>query len=440
ETITVYNQKIIVLYDPPHLIKGIRNNFLVKNIEINVKSSTTRELASWDIIETAYQIDTHSLTLNRQLRKLTDEHVIKNKIKKMKVKLATQVFSFVDTDIGLLKIPQKEGFVTAKVLDFFNKLFDFVNKLQYTPASCCNKKSQHHTFWNNAIKFLHDMRFVNKTTKKPIFTPSLKNWITTVKGFKKIWALVNKAGIKCLKTGYINQDPLENFFGLIRSHNRRNVNPTCANFESSFKTLLINNLTGKRTVGGNCEIDNNGEALFSLRHFVENSIEIRHTSNLDVEELAEINNTSISVQNKSANTDNYKIVTKKLLSICSSCKETILLKDTERAVNIAFTTCENKMSSVCFRTNISKKLSAIIEEHIIFSYFKCAEHKQDFATIFLQVIIEYFSIPQWCSNINKILKGRSEDEEISKEMGNKLLVEDESEEEKEEGGKRAWAK
>lgn len=68
------------MYDPPHLIKGIRNNFLIKDIEINVKSSTTREFASWDVIETAYKIDTHSNTLNRQLKKLTEEHVIKNKI------------------------------------------------------------------------------------------------------------------------------------------------------------------------------------------------------------------------------------------------------------------------------------------------------------------------------------------------------------------------
>lgn len=162
-------------------------------------------------------------------------------------------------------------------MDFFNQLFDSVNGLQLrsdTPLRVAvTESSQHHSFWNNAIKFLCDMRFVNKTTKKPISTPSLIHWITTVKGFKKLWALVNELGMKCLKTRYVNQDPLENFFGVIRSHNRRNVNPTCAIFESSFKTLLVNNLTGKRTVGGNCEIDT-GEPLFSLQHFVENSVDI----------------------------------------------------------------------------------------------------------------------------------------------------------------------
>ncbi|XP_011880898.1 PREDICTED: uncharacterized protein LOC105569228, partial [Vollenhovia emeryi] len=282
-------------------------------------SRLTRERASWDVLETAYQLDIHSNTLNRQLKKLTDEHIIRSKIKKMKVKLATQVFSatlsafieynsrikgFVNTNIGPLQIPEEEGLATAKVLDFFNKLFDSINGLQLrsdTPLRVAVKEnSKHHSFWYDAIKFLENMRFIHKTTKKPMSVPSLKHWITTIKGFQKLWATVNKAGMKYLKTRYINQDPLENFFGMIRSHNNRNINPTCANFESSFKTLLINNLTSKRTVGGNCELDSDGKALFSLQHFVESSVEMLHTSsdtNL-VDEVAEIDNTSVSMQNK----------------------------------------------------------------------------------------------------------------------------------------------
>jgi len=91
----LHGQKIIVLYDPPHLLKGIRNNFLEKDIEINIceKGLNVKATALWDIIETAYKLDIHSHLLNRQLKKLTDQHIIKNKIKKMKVKLAAQVFS-----------------------------------------------------------------------------------------------------------------------------------------------------------------------------------------------------------------------------------------------------------------------------------------------------------------------------------------------------------
>lgn len=76
ETIILYGQRIIHLYDPPHLMKGIRNNFLTKDLEIDIKSSAERKFASWDVIETAYQLDIHSNTLNRQLKKLTDDHII----------------------------------------------------------------------------------------------------------------------------------------------------------------------------------------------------------------------------------------------------------------------------------------------------------------------------------------------------------------------------
>ncbi|XP_024882105.1 uncharacterized protein LOC112461186 [Temnothorax curvispinosus] len=94
ETIILDNQKIIVLYDPPHLLKGIRNNFLEKDIEIMIdKESNVKGIALWNIIETAYNLDIYSNIFNRQLRKITDQHIKKNKIKKMKVKLAAQIFS-----------------------------------------------------------------------------------------------------------------------------------------------------------------------------------------------------------------------------------------------------------------------------------------------------------------------------------------------------------
>lgn len=41
----------------------------------------------------AYEIDIRNNTINRMLPKITEEHVIPNKIKKMKVKCATQIFS-----------------------------------------------------------------------------------------------------------------------------------------------------------------------------------------------------------------------------------------------------------------------------------------------------------------------------------------------------------
>jgi len=95
DIIELFGQNIISIYDPPHLLKEIRNNLLFKNLEFNVNSQKTneRQFASWEIIELTYKMDININTLNRQLPTLTDEHVIRSKIKKMKVKCAAQIFS-----------------------------------------------------------------------------------------------------------------------------------------------------------------------------------------------------------------------------------------------------------------------------------------------------------------------------------------------------------
>lgn len=154
-------------------------------------------------------------------------------------------------------MPNEAGYNTAIVLDFFNKVFDSVNAHTMRPETplrvAVTKNSKHHDFWPNAIKLLSDMRYVDLKTKQPVkCIPSLKNWIFTLRGFQNIWKKVNNAGIQFLRTRHINQDPLENFFGMIRSHGRRNINPSCSQFSGSYKTLLINNLTSKGSMGSNC--------------------------------------------------------------------------------------------------------------------------------------------------------------------------------------------
>lgn len=80
--------KIIHLYDPPHLLKGIRNNLLNKNVVFTINGE--QKEASWDNIVDLYEIDSNIPDV-RMLPILTLEHVDRNKIKKMKLKNAAQV-------------------------------------------------------------------------------------------------------------------------------------------------------------------------------------------------------------------------------------------------------------------------------------------------------------------------------------------------------------
>lgn len=300
-------------------------------------------------------------------------------------------------------------------MDFFNKLFDSVNAHEVTSdtplRAAVTEQSAHHSFWYNAIKELKNIKFIDKKTKKRVSAPSLNNWIITMKGFQKLWATVKKAGVKCLKTRNINQDPLENFFGMIRSHNRRNINPTCSNFESSFKTLLINNLTCKHSIGNNCEEDSNKKVLFSLQHFVENNINTLNTSNIDItEEIVEVDDILLENVEWISSEFDYKLINKLVhmqpFNNCQLCKETILLEEIKPIIHTAYTICKTKIASVCFRTTIHKHLYNIIKDGVDFSFFKCEEHRFNFETNFINTSIEMFSIPQWCSNINRKLSGK----------------------------------
>lgn len=83
--IIIQNQEIVPLFDTPHLIKGIRNNLLNKDLVWELGNETSMK-AEWNHIIQAYLSDRPSGEL-RALPKITDLHVIADKIPKMKVEI-----------------------------------------------------------------------------------------------------------------------------------------------------------------------------------------------------------------------------------------------------------------------------------------------------------------------------------------------------------------
>jgi len=69
---------------------GIRNNLLTKNLIFTIDNITYE--AKWQHIIDLYRKDSEMENL-KMLPRLTDNHVIPQKISKMKVKCAAQVFS-----------------------------------------------------------------------------------------------------------------------------------------------------------------------------------------------------------------------------------------------------------------------------------------------------------------------------------------------------------
>jgi len=82
--------KIVHLFDVPHLIKCTRNNLLTKNLSFEMDG--IKRVAKWQHLEELYHIDS-ALPDSKMLPRLSDYHVISQKIPKMKVRYATRVFS-----------------------------------------------------------------------------------------------------------------------------------------------------------------------------------------------------------------------------------------------------------------------------------------------------------------------------------------------------------
>lgn len=86
---------------------------------------------------------------------------------------------------------------TAKFCLLFDKLFDSVNgnfnkvvddKIYRTGITNC---SPHHQLWQESLKILDSMRFINPSTNKPSTPqpPTVQNWIITIRSEFKMSAV-----------------------------------------------------------------------------------------------------------------------------------------------------------------------------------------------------------------------------------------------------------
>lgn len=178
---------------------------------------------------------------------------------------------------------------TADFLLFIDRLFDSCNggfdEVKKAKMYRCgiSESSPHFKFWDTANEILQSIKFKDTKTGKVSTPPTITNWIITIKNFKLIWLKI-KNEIKYLLPRNINQDTLENFFGSIRSHGSRNVNPNAVHFISSFKSLLITNFMAVHSPYGNCAEEPLSKQLASMQSLFEinNDEDVTMLSNIVV--------------------------------------------------------------------------------------------------------------------------------------------------------------
>lgn len=152
---------------------------------------------------------------------------------------------------------------TVDFIIFIDNLFDSLNGsfknsknrsgkdllLNVTPTS------KHKNFWIQARNILKTIKFITPSGSSRS-VPTVNNWLHTIKGMELLRdTIFNSFDMKSLWCRHMNQDPIENFFGSIRSHGLRNTSPTYSAFEAAFASLLINDMSSNYSPGSNCEED-----------------------------------------------------------------------------------------------------------------------------------------------------------------------------------------
>lgn len=236
---TFNNQRIYFIHDTPHLIKLVRNNLMKHNFFLNYGGK--QQKVKWSHITSFYNKDRR--VSSRMAPKLTNSHVYLKDFSKMRVKLATQIFSR-SVYAGImtmcrLKILKKDCMDTAMFVKTIDEIFDFLNMSLLNNdkfGRCATYFYPNITKLDSFLQFFESITVPTMCKKEPDFLKGLK---TTVSGIKMLAHDLFQEGYKYLYTRNLQQDCLENYFSLIRSKGGYCKNPTARCFRTNFRFLFF---------------------------------------------------------------------------------------------------------------------------------------------------------------------------------------------------------
>lgn len=254
-------RKIFAIFDVPHLIKNVRNNLINNNFYLNGS-----QISFSDIV---YVYNTDQSNKSKSVRKLSAAHINPNNFQKMKVKLATQVLSksvsaAIQTAIQSGELKNDTAQHTAHFVNLCNDLFDCLNsknKFDRNPYRCAITKNQNSEVNLTLIKGkktfceLQKITINKKNERQLTRPPCFDGMVQTINAVLQLSAeeFTPGTGNKFLLTYRLNQDVIENLFGIYRLKGGCNRNPTSRSLRSTFRSNFLNNLiTFEKT---NCESD-----------------------------------------------------------------------------------------------------------------------------------------------------------------------------------------
>lgn len=242
------NSDIQIILDPCHMIKLVRN--CLHNEKIVVDHQKRK-------IEWAHFVALEECRPNMELvtHKIRKEHI--DIEKKMKVILAEQLLSkSAANSFQFLRENGQTGFQncagTQQFCEIMNNLFDIFNtgyrdtlqsnnnNIYKTPISG-HSAEEIFNFLDGAAEYIKQLSIndvnILKTRRHTGFLGILVN-IYSLKKLYREFVVTTK--MEFIPTFHLSQDPLESFFGRVRSECGYNSNPTVDQFKSAYRKILVN--------------------------------------------------------------------------------------------------------------------------------------------------------------------------------------------------------
>lgn len=239
------------MYDPPHLVKCLRNNFMKYDLMFN------GHRVKWQHVLDFYTRDSKQKL--KLAPKLTDKHFNLPPFAAMRVRLATQIFSHsvasgIYTHVSLGVLPPDAEY-TAEFVEMVDGLFDCFNTGNLSNAKQLRRalrvSSPHWDHLNKCKSAFSTVKVLGCKSKVPCISAVVLSINSLTHLFSTLHAKFN---ISFLLPNRLNQDCLENHFATIRGRGGFRDSPTPDAFAATFRQVLVQHLISPPK-GANCADD-----------------------------------------------------------------------------------------------------------------------------------------------------------------------------------------
>ncbi|CAG4988183.1 unnamed protein product [Colias eurytheme] len=242
----VHGRKIYCMFNIPHLLKLMLNEFMEYNIMFNNK------VAKWSHIRDLYSVDRRQQT--KLVPQFSEHNINTNHGKKLSLKVAhsrsvaSAILKYVD-----LKLIEATATDTA---EFINKMSDFFDLFHSSKMQSADNNKTIFTGDSGQIRFLEEMIIFFRTLKVGSFSPeALRNNMYFLYGLQvsiKSLLLLHKdlksEEIHAFATNRLNLNSVHNFFDKVKRASDSSEEPTCRHFNIAFTEMFVNKILRKLVV------------------------------------------------------------------------------------------------------------------------------------------------------------------------------------------------